>query len=102
MPVSVTFDINRPKITFSVGTNFWESVAHAPHERSERFLETISYLYPEFPVEGTDVTGSFLRPKDPEFTVVVLKVSLEIQASMFNMEWPLLLLAFLTRSPKPG
>ena len=60
-----------------MGTNFWEGIAYAPHERSERFLEMMFYLYdPDFPVEGTDVTGSFLLLKDPEYTVVVLKVSL--------------------------
>ena len=58
-----------------MGTNWWESVAFSPHERAERFLEILSYMYEdEFPVEGTDVTGTFLRPKDPEFTVVVLRV----------------------------
>ena len=58
-----------------MGTNWWESVAFSPHERAERFLELVSYVFDgEFPVEGTDVTGTFLKPKDPEFTVVVLKV----------------------------
>ena len=56
-------------------------MAPAPNERGSRFLEMVSYLYtleggcPEFPVEGTDVKTTFLRPKDPEYTICVLKVS---------------------------
>ena len=58
-----------------MGTNWWESLAYSPHERGELFLEMVSYLHDgEFPMKGTDVTGTFLQPKDPEFTIIVLKV----------------------------
>ena len=58
-----------------MGTDWWESLAHFPYDRGERFLKMVSYQYEEeFPVQGTDMTGSFWRPKDLDYTVVVVKV----------------------------
>ena len=96
-PEKLKEDDIRTCFNVSLSTDMWESLANSPQvnyivqtllqlrnsisknpmqERHELFMESISYLYEgEFPVEGSNVVGSFYKPANPDFTILILKVS---------------------------
>ena len=66
----------RPCFTVSLATDFWESLGPTLQQRKDNFLELVSYLDGgEFPKEGSDVVASFLKKADPNYTILLLKVS---------------------------
>ena len=66
----------RPCFTVSLATDFWESLGSTLQQRKDHFLELISYIEGgEFPTEGSNVVASFLKRADPNYTILLLKVS---------------------------
>lgn len=65
-------------VTIYLKTNFWESLGSALQERKDNFLQALSQgpgESREFLAEGSDITHSFPKTKDPEFTGLILSVS---------------------------
>ena len=64
-------------VTIYLRTNFWESLGTTLQERKDNFLQMLSQGQGggDFPAEGSEVTHSFPKTKDPQFTGLILSVS---------------------------
>ena len=66
-------------VTIYLRTDFWDSLGAVLQERKDNFLEMLSQgqgIEPgDFPVGGSEVTHSFPKTKDPQFTGLILTVS---------------------------
>ena len=65
-------------VTIYLRTNFWDSLGSTLQERKDNFLQALSQgpgESKEFLAEGSDITHSFPKTKDPEFTGLILSVS---------------------------
>ena len=75
-PIVIENDDPRAVFTVSLITDLWESLGKTDPERRFTFLEVLSYNEAkEFPMEGSQVVGSFLKPSDSDFTILIIRAS---------------------------
>ena len=75
-PIVIQNDDPRAVFTVSLITDLWEALGKTDPERRFTFLEVLSYNEAqEFPMEGSQVVGSFLKPSDSDFTILIIRAS---------------------------
>ena len=69
---------NRAVFTVSVITDLYEGLGKTDATRRAEFMELLSYnQHGDFPRNGSEIVTSFLKPSDPDYTILVIRATPE-------------------------